>query len=130
MNDLVKMRLDKWLWAARFFKTRSIATEAIGGGKVQVNGERAKPARGVMVGDELRIRRGLDEYTVVIRALREQRRSAPEAQELFAETEESVRKREEAAALRKAVGAQSDPGRPTKRDRRQIRRFRDHSVME
>jgi ribosome-associated heat shock protein Hsp15 len=123
------VRLDKWLWAARFYKTRSLASQAVGGGKVQVNGDRVKPAKELRMGDELSIRIGALLWIVVVRALSEQRRGAPEAQKLYEEKEESKARRLEALALRKA---QVDPfrdqrGRPTKKDRRLIRRFTESS---
>ena len=120
-----KVRLDKWLWAARFYKTRALAKAAIEGGKVHCRGERCKPSKEPKVGDELVIRTGFDERTVVIQALSVVRRGAPQAQELYAETAESVARREQAAALRKAgaLGVQTD-GRPTKKQRRQLHQFR------
>lgn len=125
-QDDDKVRLDKWLWAARFFKTRALAKAAIEGGKVHCRGERCKPAREPKVGDELTIRAGFDERTVIVRALAAVRRGAPEAQLLYAETADSLARREQAAALRQAgaLGVQSD-GRPTKKQRRQIHQFRD-----
>ncbi len=121
-----KVRLDKWLWAARFFKTRALAKAAIEGGKVHCRGERCKPSKEPKVGDELVIRSGFDERTVVIRALSAVRRGAPEAQTLYEETAQSLAAREEAAALRKAgaLGMQTD-GRPSKKQRRQIQLLRD-----
>ncbi|WP_026146473.1 RNA-binding S4 domain-containing protein [Zestomonas thermotolerans] len=121
-----KVRLDKWLWAARFFKTRALAKAAIEGGKVHCRGERCKPSKEPKIGDELTIRTGFDERTVVIQALSAVRRGAPEAQTLYRETEESITRRERAAALRKAgaLGVQTE-GRPTKKQRRQIRQFAD-----
>ncbi len=125
-KDDDKARLDKWLWAARFFRTRALAKAAIEGGKVHCRGERCKPAREPKVGDELTIRAGFDERTVIVRALSSVRRGAPEAQSLYAETADSIARREQAAALRQAgaLGVQSD-GRPTKKQRRQIHQFRD-----
>ncbi len=120
-----KVRLDKWLWAARFYKTRALAKAAIEGGKVHCRGERCKPGKEPRVGDELLIRNGFDERTVVIQALSVVRRGAPEAQTLYAETAESIERREQATAQRKAgaLGMQTD-GRPSKKQRRQIHRFR------
>ena len=125
-KDDDKVRLDKWLWAARFFKTRALAKAAIEGGKVHCRGERCKPSKEPKVGDELVIRSGFDERTVVIRALSAVRRGAPEAQTLYEETAQSLAAREEAAALRKAgaLGMQTD-GRPSKKQRRQIQLLRD-----
>jgi ribosome-associated heat shock protein Hsp15 len=124
-----KLRLDKWLWAARFFKTRSLAKAAVEGGKVQLGGQRVKVSREISAGDILQIRQGWDERVVVVKALSEQRRGAPEAQLLYEETAESIAKREEAAAARKAAGGMIDrpAQRPDKRQRRQIHRFKDSS---
>ena len=121
-----KVRLDKWLWAARFYKTRALAKEAIEGGKVHCRGERCKPSKEVKVGDELVLRAGYDERIVVIEQLSAVRRGAPQAQLLYRETDESISAREKAAQLRKAgaLGIQTD-GRPTKKQRRQIHRFKD-----
>src|SRR6266568_8009783 len=88
------IRIDKWLWAARFFKTRSLAADAVTGGKIDVNGARAKPSRIMRLGDKLNIRRGPYEWTVVVKGLAKLRGPAPEAQLLYEETEESVRRRE------------------------------------
>ena len=119
------VRLDKWLWAARFFKTRALAKEAIEGGKVHCQGERCKPGKEPKVGDELSIRQGFDERRVKVEALSAVRRGAAEAQALYTETPDSVLKREQAAALRKAgaLGMTTD-GRPSKKQRRQIEHFR------
>lgn len=113
-------RIDKWLWAARFFKTRSLAAEAVSGGKVHLNGQRVKPARSLQVGDELEIRRGEEHFVVVVQGLNEQRRPAVEAQQLYAETPESeARRTQEAEQRRLHRLAQIDAGkRPNKRDRR------------
>ena len=91
-NETEQVRLDKWLWAARFFKTRSLATEAINGGKVHVNGERAKPSRKVNLGDQMVIRQGYAEKQVIVTGLGERRGSAKMAAELYTETEESIRR--------------------------------------
>ena len=125
-KDDDKVRLDKWLWAARFYKTRSLAKEAIDGGKVHCRGERCKPGKEPKVGDEYVIRTGFDERTVVVKALSMVRRCAPEAQLLYEETADSVKRREDASAMRKAgaLGVQTD-GRPTKKQRRQLFSFRD-----
>ena len=121
-----KVRLDKWLWAARFYKTRALAKEAIEGGKVHCRGERCKPSKEPKVGDELVLRAGYDERTIVIEQLSAVRRGAPQAQLMYSETPDSVVAREKAADLRKAgaLGIQTD-GRPTKKQRRQIHRFKD-----
>jgi ribosome-associated heat shock protein Hsp15 len=120
-----KVRLDKWLWAARFYKTRALAKAAIESGKVHCRGERCKPGKEPRVGDELQLRTGFDERTVVVVALSDVRRGAPEAQQLYAETPESIARREQAAALRKAgaLGVSTD-GKPTKKQRRQLFDFR------
>ena len=125
-KDDDKVRLDKWLWAARFFKTRALAKAAIEGGKVHCRGERCKPSKEPKVGDELVIRVGFDTRTVVIRALSAVRRGAPEAQTLYEETPQSLAAREEAAAQRKAgaLGMQT-AGRPSKKQHRQIQLLRD-----
>jgi len=124
-----KLRLDKWLWAARFFKTRSLAKHAIEGGKVHLAGQRVKVSREISVGDQLQIRQGWDEKVVVVKALSEQRRGAPEAQLLYAETADSIAKREADGAARKAAGGMIDrpAQRPTKKQRRQIHRFKESS---
>ena len=95
-----KLRLDKWLWAARFFKTRSLAKAAIEGGKVQLDGQRVKVSKEILVGDELKIRQGWDEKVVRVLALSDQRRGAPEASLLYEETPESIARREAEAAAK------------------------------
>ena len=119
------IRIDKWLWAARFFKTRSLAAEAVSGGKVEINGDRAKPSRIVRPGDKLCVRRGPYEWIVVVKELSRLRGPAPQAQLLYDETEESMRHRQAIAAqLQLERPPEFDaPGRPTKRDRRAISRF-------
>lgn len=121
----MKIRLDKWLWAARFFKTRALATEAVNGGKVHVNGQRVKPARAVNIDDQLSITRGHDEWVVIVRALSEKRGPAKVAQTLYEETEESIFKREENAAMRKyqRAGMKSAEHRPSARDRQKLRKL-------
>ncbi len=125
-DDGERVRLDKWLWAARFFKTRALAKEAIEGGKVHCRGERCKPGKEPQVGDELQIRQGFDERSVIVRQLSAVRRGAAQAQLLYEETAQSIGKRETAAALRKAgaLGLQTE-GRPDKRQRRRLQQFRD-----
>jgi ribosome-associated heat shock protein Hsp15 len=120
------VRLDKWLWAARFFKTRALAKAAIEGGKVHCAGERCKPSKEPRVGDELVIRQGFEERMVLVCALSSNRRGASEAQLLYAETADSIVRREQAAALRKAgaLGV-TTAGRPSKKQRRQLHGFRD-----
>ena len=121
-----RIRIDKWLWAARFFKTRSLAKTAIDGGKVHCNGERCKCSRELEVGFELTIRQGFDERIVVVKALVDKRRGAPEAARLYEETPASIARREQIAAERKAQHAMMDPNssRPTKQGRRHIHRFK------
>ena len=117
------MRLDKWLWAARFYKTRSLASEEIGKGRVQVNGLDAKPARDIKVGDTVIMRQGLTLRTVVVQGLSQQRGSAPVAQQLYTETAESIRLREASAEQRRMnpePASSMEHGRPTKRDRRSL----------
>jgi ribosome-associated heat shock protein Hsp15 len=118
----MNVRIDKWLWAARFFKTRSLATDAIDKGKIQLNGEHTKPAHPVKVGDRLAINNGASEWEVLVAALSEVRGSAPVAQTLYAETEQSIRKRQHEAEQRKLFREPGTTlkGRPTKRDRRQL----------
>ena len=118
------IRLDKWLWAARFYKTRSLAKQAIEGGKVQYNGDRCKVSKEVQIGAELSLKVGFDTKVVTIIALSDQRRGAPEAALLYEETPESIEKRAQQAAERKALGsAFAHPERPNKKQRRQIHRF-------
>lgn len=126
MTDEGKVRLDKWLWAARFFKTRALAKAAIEGGKVQCQGERCKPGKEPRVGDLFEIRQGFDMRIVEVKSLSGQRRGASEAQLLYEETPDSVKRREQAAAQRKAMGAGMviSEHRPTKKQRRDIHRFR------
>lgn len=122
-----KLRLDKWLWAARFFKTRSLAKAAIEGGKVQLDGHRVKVSKEISSGDTLHIRQGWDEKVVTVLALSDQRRGAPEAQTLYCETADSIKRREQASALRKAAGGMIErpAQRPNKKQRRQIHRFKN-----
>ncbi len=120
-----KARIDKWLWAARFFKTRSLAKNAIEGGKVQLAGQRVKVSREIAVGDVLHIRKGWDEYEIVVSAISVQRRAAPIAQTLYEETEASVSRRARAAEARKAAGALARPTqKPGKHERKALERLR------
>jgi ribosome-associated heat shock protein Hsp15 len=120
------LRLDKWLWAARFFKTRGLAVDAISGGKVYLDGQRVKPARPIRVGMELRIRQGDVEKTVVVRGLNTHRRPAKEAVLLYRETDESIAAREQSEELRRSAGIRErGTGRPTKRDRRNLQRLKE-----
>ena len=124
---MMRVRIDKWLWAARFFKTRSLAKKAIEGGKVHCGGERCKSSRELEVGQELQIRRGWDEISVIVKALSDQRRGAPEACLLYEETAASIAARQDGSARRRALNAVTDfqSGRPTKQDRRRIHRFKE-----
>ena len=128
-NNLGKVRLDKWLWAARFYKTRSLAKAAIEGGKVHLDGQRVKVSREITSGDLLQIRQGWDEKVVVVKQLSDQRRGAPEAQLLYEETAESLARREAQAQARKAAGGMIDrpAQRPSKKQRRQIHAFKDYA---
>ncbi len=125
-----RVRLDKWLWAARFFKTRSLAKAAIEGGKVQVEGQRAKASREIVSGMTLTIRQGWQEREVVIEVLSDQRRGAPEAAVLYRETPASIARGEQETAARKAARSGEIPPehRPTKKQRRQIERFRSQDL--
>lgn len=119
-----KVRIDKWLWAARFFKTRSLAKSAIESGKVHIDGNKSKASRQLEMGTILTISQGFDSKTVKVIGLSEQRRGAPEALLLYAETAESIALREKDSALRKAVnGSLISDGKPNKKQRRQIHRF-------
>ncbi len=119
------IRIDKWLWAARFFKTRSLATDAVGGGKIKLNGAPTKASRDVRIGDRLDVFNGETRWEVVVRALSEKRGPASEARLLYEETADSIAAREAEQMRRKfEVEPASDiHGRPTKRDRRQLDRF-------
>ncbi len=128
MNTLETMRLDKWLWCARFYKTRSLATEEIGKGRVTVNGQLAKPARDLRCGDTVALRQGPVARTVVVRGLSPARGPAPIAQRLYEETPDSIAAREKAVEQRRLApepAATLQEGRPTKRDRREIDRISD-----
>ena len=127
MADDEKVRIDKWLWAARFFKTRSLATEAVDGGKVDVNGARVKPAKLIGAGDEVRVRVGAQLFVVKVKDTAERRGPASAARELYDETPDSAAARERANEQHR-LAAQSfdfDDGRPNKKDRREIQRFKD-----
>lgn len=127
-----KMRIDKWLWAARFYKTRSLAADDLDKGRVQINGVAAKPARDVKAGDTLNLRQGPVLRVVLVKALSLQRGPAPVAQQLYEETADSVLRREQATEQRRMA---SEPaadlhGRPTKRERRDLDRKSDHGWNE
>jgi ribosome-associated heat shock protein Hsp15 len=125
-DEILRVRLDKWLWAARFFKTRALAATAIESGKVEVNGERVKRAKQLQIGDSLRIRLGPYHHIVTVRALSEVRGSATIATRLYEETEEGRKAREALQVQMKAAQSASgyQPGRPTKKDRREIEKLR------
>lgn len=120
------VRLDKWLWAARFYKTRTLAKEMIDGGKVHYNGQRSKPNKIVEVGATLKLRQGSDEKEIVVLALSTQRRGAPEAQLLYRETEQSLANREKLAMARKmnALSMPHPDHRPDKKERRDLLKFK------
>jgi len=121
------VRLDKWLWAARFYKTRAVAREMIEGGKVHYNGQRSKPSKLVEVAAELTLRQGNDERTVVIQAVSDKRGPATEAQQLYRETEQSIEKREKVALARKmnALTMPHPDRRPDKKERRDLMKFKN-----
>ena len=118
------IRLDKWLWAARFYKTRSIAKEMIDGGKVHYNGQRSKPNKTVEVGAIIKLRQGNDEKEIKVTALSAQRRGAPEAQLLYQESEKRVEKREKLKLARKINAMPHPDRRPNKKERRDLLRFK------
>jgi len=131
--DSSVIRLDKWLWAARFYKTRSLATEAIKGGKVHLNGHRVKPSHHIELGHKVRIKKESIEQTVIIKALSDKRGPASIAQTLYEETQQSIEQREKLTQERKAIYAgmpQHTVRRPSKKDRRKIIRFKQDQLTE
>jgi len=126
-SDRDGVRIDKWLWAARFFKTRSLATEAVNGGKVELNGLRPKPSKEVKIGDQLRVRLGPFIHELTIRALSDRRGPATAAALLFQETAESIAAREKLREQHRLapVAQYDDGGRPTKKDRRAMSAFEE-----
>ena len=120
------VRLDKWLWAARFYKTRGLCRQAVEGGKVRLNGNRAKPGKDVVPGDTIELRQGHDTRTIVVQALTAKRCGAPEAQKLYVETQKSLEARARAAALRKASGQNVPAGRPDKKQRRELKKLKEN----
>ncbi|WP_419238157.1 ribosome-associated heat shock protein Hsp15 [Photobacterium leiognathi subsp. mandapamensis] len=131
-SESKQVRLDKWLWAARFYKTRSVARTMIDGGKVQYNGQRSKPSKMVEVGAEIKLRQGNDEKTVIIEKISDTRRGAPEAQLLYQETAQSIELRERHTQMRK-LNAFDNPSpikRPDKKQRRDIMRFKNINTSE
>jgi ribosome-associated heat shock protein Hsp15 len=123
-NELISARLDKWLWAARFYKTRAIAKQMIDGGKVFYNGQRAKPGKAVVIGDSIKIRQGFDEKEVKVIAIADKRRDATFAQSLYQETNKSIEIREKNSLARKQ-GILLSPASDTKPDKKQRRKLRE-----
>lgn len=121
VKTVESVRLDKWLWAARFYKTRSIARDMVQGGKVQYNGQKTKPGRNINVGDTVRLRQGFDDKTIIITQILDKRQSAPLAQLMYTETPDSIEKRTQNMASRQAMGHNPRPeNRPDKKQRRQL----------
>lgn len=120
-----KLRIDKWLWAARFFKTRALAADAVDSGKVLLDGVRIKPAKAVAAGDRLDIRIGQYRFEIEVLGLSSRRGPAPEAQQLYRESEQSRLRRETIAEQNRLLPQPDFKGRPTKRDRREIERFNE-----
>lgn len=124
-QGLTGLRIDKWLWAARFFKTRGLASEAVSGGKVHINGQRVKSSKCVRIGDQLEIHRAQETFTVIVEQLSDRRGPARDAMQLYTETSDSIARRAE-MALQNKLNAQMHPHsekKPSKRDRRHIIRF-------
>ncbi|MFC3679305.1 ribosome-associated heat shock protein Hsp15 [Bacterioplanoides pacificum] len=126
MSENQKVRLDKWLWAARFYKTRALAKGAIEGGKVHYDGQRCKVSKTVDLGARITLRQGFDEKTVVVKAISDQRRGAPEAQKLYEETVESIKQRMDEAERRRVMKSSmlTPDHKPNKKERRDMKRFR------
>jgi ribosome-associated heat shock protein Hsp15 len=123
-----KVRLDKWLWAARFFKTRAKSKEAIEGGKVHIDGTRGKPGKDVQIGEQIIIRQGWDEKTIIVKGVSEKRKGAPEAALMYEETQESIASRLSLASQRKAAGQHiTSEKRPNKKNRRLIHQFKERN---
>jgi ribosome-associated heat shock protein Hsp15 len=121
---VLKVRIDKWLWAARFYKTRARAKSSLETGKVKMDGQKCKPSRSIEIGDSILIKQGDIDRTIIVMGLSEQRRGAPEAQKLYQETENSFQQRQKKSAERKALFDSTPVSvRPTKKQRRQIHRF-------
>jgi ribosome-associated heat shock protein Hsp15 len=127
---ITEVRLDKWLWAARLFKTRSLAKDAIESGHVRYDGERCKVSKSVRPGAQLAVRRGSDEIELIVERLSEQRRGAPEAQRLYSETAQSLARREDARLQRKLAQGLVSHKRPSKRQRRELLRFKHRAPFE
>ena len=126
---LSSVRLDKWLWAARFFKTRQLAVDAINAGHVELNGERAKPAKSVKADDELTVRKPPYEFCLIVKTVSEKRGSAPIARELYAETEASIAAREKLLLELREMPPPLFKGRPTKRDRRTLENWQRAAAL-
>ena len=126
MSENQKVRLDKWLWAARFYKTRALAKGAIEGGKVHYDGQRCKVSKTVDLGARITLRQGFDEKTVEVKAISDQRRGAPEAQKLYEETVESIKQRMDEAERRRVMKSSmlTPDHKPNKKERRDMKRFR------
>ncbi len=133
-KDNNKIRLDKWLWAARFFKTRKLASEAVSGGKVHLNGQRTKPGREIKLSSQLRIHKGALEWNLTVVGICHYRRPATEAETLYEEDEASINKRNkliEQIRITRAAEASTEPdSRPNKRERRQIHRFKRNQTVD
>ena len=129
MTDTTKVRLDRWLWAARFFKTRSAAKDAVDSGKVHCNGQRAKPSKEIGIGTELEVNRGMTAQTLIVTGIAERRGRASDAALLYRETEASIASRREAAEQRRLVGGPiaTPPARPDRRARRELVRLKQSS---
>ena len=124
-TDVSRLRIDKWLWAARFYKTRALAKQAIEGGKIHCDGQKVKASKEIEVGTKIQLRQGFDEKTVVVVKLSDKRRGAPEAQTLYEETPESLKARLEMADQRKNQATLwASDGKPNKKQRRDIQRFK------
>ena len=128
-EPLTSVRLDKWLWAARFFKTRQLAVDAINAGHVELNGERAKPAKSVKADDELTVRKPPYEFVLIVKAVSEKRGAAPIARELFAETGASIAAREKLLLELREMPQPLFKGRPTKRDRRTLENWQRAAAL-
>jgi len=131
-NNTKSLRIDKWLWAARFFKTRSLAKQAIEGGKVHVNKQRTKASRDLQLEDTITIRQGWDDKEIVVKELQDKRRGAPEAVKMYKETQDSVERRLNNAEQRKAMGAATitTQGKPTGKQRRKINELKRQILEE
>jgi len=132
MANVEKVRLDKWLWAARFYKTRAIAKGAVEGGKVHYDGQRCKVSKTVDIGAKITLRQGFDEKIVEVKAISDQRRGAPEAQKLYEETAASIKKRMDEAERRRVMKSSMliPDHKPNKKERRDMQRFRDQQDQD